>query len=222
MKIILTETQLKHIINETKREIDEDYPVSWDVEKFASLKSFNQRVKYCEENLTRISSGSARIVYKIDDNKVLKLAKNRKGIAQNLKEIDTSDDYYIKHLVAQVFHYDENGLWLEMELAKKVTKSMFKSIVGESFDTFYEYLNYEDSRIRINSYFRRPVPNNYEELLENEFFIEISDYMINYDVPVGDLTKLSSYGLVNRNGEDTIVLIDFGLDDNILKNYYGR
>ena len=41
---------------------------------FKSLPSFAARVRYCNEKLQRISSGSARIVYKIDDEKVLKLA----------------------------------------------------------------------------------------------------------------------------------------------------
>jgi uncharacterized protein (DUF342 family) len=36
--------------------LGEDFPISFDMEKFKSLKSFNQRVKYCDENLKRISS----------------------------------------------------------------------------------------------------------------------------------------------------------------------
>ena len=84
MKIIITEEQLDNIIHS---DISEEYPESWNIEDFKKLTSFNARVKYCEEKLRRISSGSSRIVYKIDDQKVLKLAKNKKGIAQNNQEI---------------------------------------------------------------------------------------------------------------------------------------
>ena len=58
--------------------IDEDYPSSFDMEHFKQLKRFNERVRYCDEHLTKISSGSARIVYIVDDKMVLKLAKNEK------------------------------------------------------------------------------------------------------------------------------------------------
>ena len=58
--------------------LGEEYPSSWNIEEFANLKSFNQRKNYCEQNLRRISSGSGRIVYQVDNEKVLKLAKNKK------------------------------------------------------------------------------------------------------------------------------------------------
>ena len=69
MRIIITEQQYNLI----KKDVEEEYPATWNVEEFKNLKSFNQRVQYCETNLTRIASGSSRIVYKIDDTKVLNL-----------------------------------------------------------------------------------------------------------------------------------------------------
>ena len=45
----------------------EDYPASFSMEEFKKLTSFAKRIAYCEEHLQRISSGSSRIVYKIDD-----------------------------------------------------------------------------------------------------------------------------------------------------------
>ena len=84
-KIIVTEAQYMKIINEMA------YPVSFNMDEFKMLKTFAARIKYCQARLQRISSGSSRIVYKIDNEKVLKLAKNRKGIAQNEAE---GGDYY--------------------------------------------------------------------------------------------------------------------------------
>ena len=99
MKIIITESQLKNII---QKELEEDYPINWNVEDFKKLNSFNKRIQYCEEKLTRISSGSSRIVYKIDESKVLKLGKNKKGIAQNEAEIDFSNDYMWDGITAEI------------------------------------------------------------------------------------------------------------------------
>ena len=45
-------------------------------------------IYYCREMLGEpIGNGSSRIVFQIDDETVLKLAKNNAGIAQNMEEI---------------------------------------------------------------------------------------------------------------------------------------
>ena len=36
----------------------------------------------------------------------------------------------------------------------------------------------------------------------------------------GDLAKINSYGIVKRGGSDRIVLIDFGLTNNVWDSYY--
>ena len=90
--------------------LDEDYPSSFNMEHFNSLKSFNQRINYCQEHLQRISSGSSRIVYKIDNTKVLKLSKNKKGLAQTAVEIHWGNDSYFGSILADVFHYNEDDL----------------------------------------------------------------------------------------------------------------
>ena len=84
-KIIVTESQYMKIIDEMA------YPVSFNMAEFKTLTTFAECIRYCQTRLQRISSGSARIVYKIDNEKVLKLAKSRKGIAQNEAE---GGDYY--------------------------------------------------------------------------------------------------------------------------------
>ncbi len=38
----------------------------------------------------------------------------------------------------------------------------------------------------------------------------------------GDLDRLSTYGLVKRDGHDTIVIIDFGLSGDVYSTYYDR
>jgi hypothetical protein len=136
---------MRELIKKLLREnlVGEDYPSSWDIEEFKNLKSFNARVKYCNEHLSRISSGSSRIVYKIDDEKVLKLAKNKKGLAQNEVEIEYSNYYDISDIVAKVFESDENNLWVEMELAKKVTPNIFKNVVGISFEDYATGMRYK-------------------------------------------------------------------------------
>lgn len=220
MNIVITESQYELI----KRDIEEEYPTTWNVEEFKKLKSFNQRIQYCERNLTRISSGTSRIAYKIDDTKVLKLAKNKKGLAQNEAEIMYSQDYMMDDIVAEVFNYDEDNLWLEMELARKLTPAIFFNIVGITFDDYVDGVWYQDENLRPKkNHFKRLKPDNIDDMWENDFVSRIFDLMGSYDNFVaGDLTKISTYGIVKRDGQDTVVLIDFGLTEDVFNTHYKR
>jgi len=207
------------IKEEVEKVLDEDYPSSFDMEHFKTLKSFNQRIKYCEEHLTRINSGSSRIVYVIDDEKVLKLAKNVKGLAQNEEEISQGNDWYLKDLgiVANIFDHHEENLWVEMELATKMSKPDFKRIVGITFVVYVDYLQNYHSKDR------KKYSEEIEEFMwENEFTNSMLDYIGSYSIPVGDLIRTSTYGIVLRNGKETIVMIDYGLSDDVFNTHYKR
>ena len=160
MKIYIREDQLHLLLKEMA------YPVSFDLGEFKNLNSFSKRIDYCEHRLQRISSGSSRIVYKIDEDKCLKLAKNKKGISQNENEIEHGQSNY--EIFAKVFDSDENGLWLEMELAKKCNPSDFKKIIGYDFNTVCEWIDYVHSWYSVTrSYFhlrKYEIPEKYKEL----------------------------------------------------------
>ena len=209
--------------------LGEDYPASFNHEEFKAQQSFAARKRYCDEHLSKIASGTGRIVYKIDDEKVLKLAKNKKGLAQNEVEIDTSNDYYAEATVARIFSYDENNLWVEMELARKVTDKNFEAATGIPWLIYIPALKNE--YVRVNGKSRggwiqiqqqtKTLPDSTMEMLyENEFFTNMADYMNTYNLPVADLVRLTSYGLVKRDGSDDIVMIDYGLTWDVYDSYY--
>lgn len=204
--------------------MDEAYPTTWDIEKFKSLKSFAQRIKYCEENLQRISSGSSRIVYKIDDEKVLKLAKNKKGLAQNEIEIEYSGYNDLSDILARTFDYADDNTWVEMELARRVNASIFKNIVGFEWNDYIMALNKQYYRVNpqrtIGRFRDEPNTEVEDQMWENEFCYSMFSLVGNYDIPVGDLLRFSSYGVVKRDGQDTIVLIDYGLNQENYDSYY--
>jgi hypothetical protein len=203
--------------------LQEDYPSNFDLEEFSKLNSFNKRIQYCQERLKRISSGSSRIVYMVDDTKVLKIARNKKGLAQNEIEIDYSNYYDLKDITAQVFAYDQNNLWVEMELAKKVTPAIFERVVGFTFADYCAGLrkHHDEINPKRGSWFSSDVSKEvYEAMWEDEFTYEMLSFIGGYDIPVGDLCKLNTYGLVKRNGEDTIVMIDYGLNNDVWQDYY--
>ena len=220
MRIILTEKQLRKLVE------DISYPSQFNLEYFRNIKTFNDRVKYCNMYLQRIASGSSRIVYKIDDNTALKIAKNTKGIAQNNAE----NDWYLQscELFSHIINSDDKNTWIEVELAKKAKPSDFKRLTGYSFDVICDWIDYCHS-----AYSRYGLKNfKYKELFDSDEFVdnmeytifyELNDYLGNYQLEaIGDLKRISSWGIVNKDGEERLVLVDYGLNDSVNDEFYSR
>lgn len=199
------------LLEEIIKELDVE---GFDLEYFKSLSSFNKRINYCNDKLERISSGSSRIVYKIDNDKVIKLAKNKKGLAQNEVEFENSTDYMINDLFPKVYDKEENFLWIESQYCKKLNVKRFKEITGLSFKEYSSYLNDSYNRTILHNNTKSIIP---DEIWENEYFYTINDYMINYEIPVGDLVRLSSYG---ETSDGDILLVDNGLTKGVYDNHY--
>jgi hypothetical protein len=56
----------------------------------------------------------------------------------------------------------------------------------------------------------------------NDFAVDVLDFINNYSLSAGDLSRPSSYGEVLRNGQPTIVITDYGLNDEVYNTYYNR
>jgi hypothetical protein len=203
-----------------KNVMDEDYPASFNMEEFKSLNKFSERVRYCDKHLKKISSGSARIVYMVDDTKVLKLAKNKKGIAQCETEIKWGNERYFSDILAKTIDFSEDNLWVEMELARRVKKSDFKRLEGFDFGEYGRYL----TNFYAENNGRRAIfgvdPEQEAIMDESDFVNSVKEFMTNTDSPAGDLARLNSYGIVTREGTDSIVIIDFGLTGEVYSTYY--
>ena len=187
----------------------------FDKDEFKLLTSFRSRAKYCQERFQRISSGSGRIVYKIDADRALKLAKNPAGVSQNITEITLSQDYVFQGygISADIYEYCEDGYWLEMEYCQKLNFAKFKNIVGISFKLFQDVVTYSGEQYT-GKYHKMEEP---EVDWENEFISNMTSYMGDYQIPYGDLTRISSYG-ESLSGD--VVLVDFGLNTNVWKQRY--
>ena len=203
-------------------ELSEDYPVGFDLEEFKNIGSYAAKLRYAEEYLGKpLGQGTSRVVYRVDEDKVLKLAKNKKGIAQNNAETDWYNTSYYESILAKVIDFDDkNELWVEMELAYKVKKSDFKRLWGVDFDTIGLYLTNRDSE----NNGRRSIYGLDDDvkyvLDESDEVMNLVSFMFDSGSSPGDLGKLNSWGIVHRPEGEEIVLIDFGLTSGVYQSYY--
>lgn len=119
-------------------------------------------------NYKRIGSGSGRRVYDLENGYVIKVAKNRKGIAQNEVEfhIASTDS---TNLFAKVTHVSEDYMLLIMEKAERT-------------NNFYDIWSY--FRVRSN-----------RELFQIEEFQYIFHQ---YNLLSVDLRKLANWGMIGN------------------------
>jgi hypothetical protein len=217
-------TTIYRSLVENREVIGEEYPSGWNVEEFEKIRGFAARKRYCDTHLTYLGMGSSRLGYKIDDEKVLKLARNEKGLAQNNAEIELSDDYHYSHLRTKVYNHHPDDLWIEAQFAEKCTAAKFKSILGYSFKDYSHMLEYFYYTILKPSRYFRPDPINNEvereKITESEFYNDMCSYMHDADMPVGDISAMRTYGIVSDNGDSSVVLIDYGLTHDILIQHY--
>lgn len=192
------------------------------INNILKIKSFSGRVDYAKQHLGNpIGSGSGRIVFDIDGDKVLKLAKNAKGVAQNNAEASTGRYADTHHIVTKVIDSADDDSWVISEKAKKVTEKRIKELTGiPSLFDLSTHLRNEIDKLKGNRNNRLYASKFTEDLYNNEFVVDLLDFAINYNQNVGDMGRPSTYGEVIHDGHPAIVLTDYGLNDEVYDTYY--
>jgi len=161
---------------------------------------------YADETLPIISSGSSRVAYILSSTKVLKLALNVKGIAQNETEYIMFQKYKSTNLITKVYETDNDSHWMISELVRPATNSDFDNILGVSFDDFTELISLTcyDEEI-------------YDHLDEKSKQFIKNVYDLKTDANLVDADQLTSWG---KTVDGMLVLLDTGADREIIQQYY--
>jgi hypothetical protein len=202
-------------------------PPDWDTKIFKS--SYKKQIDYALARAAKLGSGSSRVVFDIQyegRSTVLKIAKNAKGLAQNMKEADWGLYRMYPDITVPLLDVDEDNedpKWIHLEKADKLTKPLFKSITGFPFDDFANMLyENEDDRLGRKGYKRRwngdIDPDLKEKITASELYYDVTDLMVNFDITSGDLGVTRNWGIYKGNP----VIIDLGLDSDVYKTHYDR
>jgi len=192
------------------------YPTHFNMEEFKSLKTFAARKRYADEHLFRMASGSGRLVYKIDDQKVLKLAKNVKGQAQNQVEADGYLQRSYGDIIAKVLEVGPQRLWIESELAKKVTPNRFKALAGFSIGEFDSVIRHAYAIENPSRTYMTSEPAGYDEIIRSDLVDQVFSMMHDMGMSPGDFGRISSWGEISGR----LILTDYGLTDDVYQTHY--
>jgi hypothetical protein len=205
-------TKLKQVESVKKKS---NLPSDPRLQQLSQIRSFAGRIRFCDENFQKIRAGSGRIVYVYDANHAIKLARNDKGIAQNGVENDGFINRY--DIVARVVYADPDEKYLISEKAQKITPKQFEQLAGFSLRDWELYLKDFFSH-RSPNFFIKPDEHVVEKVRSSEWATDVLDMMGNFDMPVGDMGRASTYGKIG----DRLVVTDYGLTQSVYEEHYER
>lgn len=205
------------------------YPEGFNLSDLKNIRSFKGKTEYVRSKLGKqLGKGSSRIVFPVDDSKVLKLAWNRRGIAQNEAEVGASSTHDI---TAEVFDYADDYSWIEMEKTTPIKSSaQLKSKIGFDQTELARILDkmHFDATGKTNDW-RYPVImpaglKDWDDVWEEGFLRDLISFLVDYDLLdrvnfASEFSQPKHFG-VNSKGE--IKLIDYGLNTSVFDEFYKR
>ena len=221
MEVLISENQYKNLF--------EAAMPGFRLDVLRSSGSFANMVKYCNKMLGQpIGIGSSRIVYQLDDETVLKLARDPKGIAQNKEEIKIGLESGLE-FVPKIFNGtdERNGIWIISEFVLPATKGDFRKVFGIKFDDIYKFVyhlqlsknpGFEGMH---HTYCVNAIYDDYSWCVNGTRLLkEIESLFNNYNSLVHDLTSIENWGMCRRNGKTYMVILDSGCSREIYNAFY--
>lgn len=191
--------------------------------------------------LYKIGEGANRIVYQISDEYVLKIEKDSVigSGNQNEQEVATfkklNDE--MKQLVPNIIDYDKNNpkpLWIIAEQVLPAKYADFQKILGFDFGSYESidditnmkkdlqvYSKYDGKTVNSFSFnlmdFLESYGNDddfelYHNQIKNNQWLKDLYMLLSHDfVSYWELENINNWGLVKRNGEPKLIVLDIGI-----------
>lgn len=180
-----------------------------------SMKSISDIHKYASKNLTRLGiPGSSRTAYLISSNKVLKVAMNEKGFAQNEAEVDVYTSPASKPITTKIFDYDPYFKWVKSELVRPFTD---ENNANEEFEKKYNISFTEFVAILRNFSKTKSleVQNGNKEFMS--FLKSVIQTKNATDLVLGDIIDPKHWGM---STDGRIILLDYGFTREVATTHY--
>ena len=210
---------IKESTSKGKSKIQEAMKSSFSFEYLSSLDA-EEAFEYCTKELGQnVGEGSSRAVFQIDDVQVLKLALNEKGIAQNRVEASTKE--MKSPLFPYILYVDENNKWLVTEYVLPAEGKDFEHCLGFGCGHFFYHIIESIKGLKYDGGMSAYEDEFVPYFGDSEFYRLLAKYILDYDMPIGDIQRIENWGVTKRNGKDTLVILDPGWNKETMKLYGG-
>jgi len=203
---------------------------SFSINTLDRLDTITARLKYVNKYFKKLSTGSSRMVYEYNQNIVLKLAWNRKGLNQNKFESSIYLRKKYQFILASVYKAHHKGYYNLQQKAKPLNRQLFNNIFGIPFYLYSNYFKYLDiqknsdagySEEEVDFINNMMTSDGIKRVENNWFFKKVLEFAKVTDLLLGDLADEDSYGIVTgQDGKEKIVIVDYGISNKIYQDVY--
>lgn len=187
-------------------------------------------IRYASDYLDRLDPttgediSSSRAVFTLSSKKVLKIAKNTKGLAQNEAERSISEKSSSDSPIARVYESDPRGYWIVSDLVrplKRGEETEFMSRTGVDWDEFVSDLSstIKSGARAAGSKLREDAPEftrSVYELADKPFSGGGNrQNRLNF----GDLARIDHWGVTSGG---RVVLLDYGFTEEVYEKEYKK
>ena len=213
-------------------------PTDWDPTALGHDKTFKSRLEYALQRAPRLGGGSSRVAFVIPDQgreTVLKIAKNKKGMAQNEAELEVLDDGYLGRLdiVIPLVDYDKQNptpTWIQTEKANKVSPAkLAKMLHAGGRWPMTNFLYAVDNVLGKKQLYMSSLDDIKKDMLATGSTDQDIDIFLDYVNQVADLVNSSNllsgdFGTASNWGEyqGRPVIIDLGYNKSVHDLYWGK
>ena len=214
---------------------------SVDFVKTHNWKNASELINYCDKyGLYQVGEGASRIVYQISDEYVLKIEKDNALVAtnQNEQEVATFNSLNdeMKQLVPNIIDYDKScslPLWIIAEQVLPASYADFQKLLGFDFGSYQsseditqmkqdlnDYSKYDGKTVTrfsfnlmhfLESYGEDDIDLYLDQIKNNEWLKDLYLLLQNNVVSCWELENIANWGLVKRNGQPKLIVLDIGL-----------
>lgn len=183
--------------------------------------------------LEEFGMGSSRFVFAMDGGKVLKIARNKKGVEQNKLEAFAGRDPHVHSMLASVYDSSPENVWLVSEFVEPLEDGDFKvaeDVCGVQWSEVRKVLGLSnksdvDATVADNTRKMEKSSGGKSErtkksgcLVGDEFLEGLKGFLDRYQgMLTGDIAKLSSWGV---SGKGCLVLLDYGITRKKFEELY--
>lgn len=172
----------------------------------------------------KIGSGSSRRVFALDKNTVIKMAKDRRGMAQNLVELRVFEKS--PERVAKIKWYHPKGYYLIVERCTSLDRFLEDKDVNFDADDFSDYVD-----INVNEHYTAKKVQNIVKDFVRETKDEAKHKPAIFKKLAKEIKELATFIWKNKihdiyddqlgvNKAGKIILLDYGMDQEVWEKYY--
>jgi len=188
----------------------------FDLNQFKNMVSADAMIAYASTYLERLGEGSSRLTFIFSGNKVLKIAKDAAGVAQNEAEIiihtsPSSVSISAAQVTTKIYDMDDNYRWLTAEMVSPMPAldpAKFKEFTGMDWEKFVKIARGPDVNINDDI----GIPSGVQKMI-----VTVQSLMNDLGLKPGDLFRIDHWG-VNGNGQ--MLLLDYGFTVDVRDKHY--